>query len=380
MAQAFEFVETDAQSIHNTMLDNLMNEMSEPLYPGDERRIFADALTLVFVALYNDLNDTAKQRTLQYARGYVLDAIGEGRSTPRLGPSAASDTFRFRVSTAHASNIIIPMGTRITADGSVYFETTAAAVLQAGELYVDVLAVCTTAGEDYNGLGAGTVNVLVDLIPYIGSVSNLYGTSGGDNGEPYPWEDGGAGDERYRERIQLAGSTYSVAATLAGYKYFALLADPNVIDVAVDSPSANVIDIYVLMSGGEMPTEEELNKIKAIFTDDVRIMSDLVTVKAPSQAEYGIELKYYCTFGNEAQAVEAVEGAGGAIEVYNEWQTAALGRSINPDQLRAYIKKDDGSTGVERVEIVSPVYTALDKNEVAKFNGTIKVSHEIVTA
>lgn len=379
MAEKYDFVTTDTQSIYNSVLDNIMDEVNEPLYPGDERRIFAEALIMVLVAVYNDLNDAAQQRTLRHARGYVLDAIGEMRNTERLEPSAANDIFRFSVSAAQPNNIIIPAGTRITPDGSVYFATEAAAVLQAGNLYVDVKAVCMAAGEEYNGLGVGKVNVLVDLIPYISTVTNLNGTSGGDNGEPYPWEDDGTGDNRYRERIKLAPSTYSVAGPEAAYKYFALSASPNIIDVEIDSPGANKIDIYALMENGEIPTEKDLETIQAAFPDDVRPMTDIVTVKAPSQVEYGIEIKYYCTLDNETQAVQTVEADGGAVDLFNEWQTAALGRDINPDHLRKLILAPaDGTAAVDRVEVKSPTFQSLTKKQVAKFNGTITISHEVM--
>ena len=380
MAEKYDFVTTDTQSIYNSVLDNIMDAANEPLYPGDERRIFAEALIMVLVAVYNDLNDAAQQRTLRHARGYVLDAIGEMRNTERLEPSAAYDIFRFSVSVAQPNNIIIPAGTRITPDGSVYFATEAAAVLQAGHLYVDVKAVCMVAGEEYNGLGTGKVNVLVDLIPYISTATNLNGTSGGDNGEPYPWEDDGTGDNRYRERIKLAPSTYSVAGPVSAYKYFALSASPNIIDVEVDSPGANRVDIYALMENGEIPTEKDLETIQAAFPDDVRPMTDIVTVKAPSQVEYSIEIKYYCTLDNEAQAVQTVEADGGAVDLFNEWQTAALGRDINPDHLRKLILAPaDGTAAVDRAEVKAPAFQSLTKKQVAKFNGTVTISHEVMT-
>ena len=108
-------------------------------------------------------------------------------------------------------------------------------------------------------------------------------------------------------------------------------------------------------------------------------MTDVVTVKAPTQESYGIEIKYYCTLDNEAQAVQTVEADGGAIDLYNEWQTAALGRDINPDQLRKFILAPaDGTAAVDRVEVVAPIFKSLTKKEVARFNGTIIVSHEVV--
>ena len=376
MAERFDFLETDSKEIYDSILDFVMDEVDEPLYPGDERRLFLEAIILVVVQLYNNANDAAKQKTLQYARGYVLDALGENKNTKRLAPAAATDIFRFKVSAVQSSNIIIPEGTRITPDGEIYFATTAATVLQAGELYVDVQAECTTAGEAYNNLPAGSVNILVDLIPYISSAENLNGTSGGDDGEPYPWEDGGSGDNRYRERIRLASGAYSVAATESSIKYFALSADPDIIDVSVYSPSANVIYVYPLMKGGAVPTESDISKIQKVFGDDVRLMTDTITVKAPTQKSYDITLKYYCTLDNEAQAAKTVEAAGGAIDQYKEWQCGALGRDINPDYLKKLILAPaDGSTAVDRVDITKPVFTAIDDDEVAKFSGTITVTH-----
>lgn len=380
MAEKFDFVNTDAQSIYDTVLDCVMEEVNGPLYPGDERRIYTEAVIMVLVSVYNYMNDTAKQKMLQYARGYVLDALGERTDTMRLEPSPAQATFRFSVSALQTSNIVIPAGTRITPDGEIYFATQAATVLTAGDTYVDVLAICTTGGADYNGLVAGSVNVLVDMIPYIAAVENIEATKGGDDGEPYPWEDDGSGDERYRERIRLATSKYSTAGPAAAYKYYALSASPDIAAVEIDIPSANVVDIYALMTGGRVPTEDELQLIADAFPDDVRPMTDIVTVKAPTEQSYDIEITYYCTLDNEAKAVAAVEGSGGAIDLYNAWQTAALGRDINPDQLRAYLKKEDGSTGVERVTITKPEYKALNNKEVAKFSGSVVVSHEIVSS
>lgn len=380
MAERYDFVTTDAQEIYDTILDSLMDKVNEPLYPGDERRIFAEALIMVLVSVYNDLNDTAKQRTLQYARGYVLDALGEMRNTQRLAPSAASDVFRFSVAAARSSNIVIPEGTRITPDGEIYFLTDNVAVLQAGSLYVDVRATCNISGSDYNGLAAGSISTLVDLIPYISSVANQNGTSGGDDGEPYPWEDDGSGDNRFRERIKLALAAYSSAGSKAAYKFFALSADPNIIDVAVESPSGNTINIYPLMKGGAVPSSAEIAAIQAAFTDDVRPMTDVVTVAAPTQVSYNITIKYYCTADNEVQAIQTVEGAGGAIDQFKEWQCGALGRDINPDKLRALIlAPKDGTSAVDHVTVTYPAATTIDPDEVAKFSGTISVTHEVIT-
>lgn len=375
----YNFVETDSAKLYTAIIGNLMDYCDEPLYPGDERRIFGEALVAVLVSLYNEFNDKMKQRTLQNARGYVLDAIGDMfYRVERSAPAQAHAMFRFSVGEALAENIIIPAGTRITTDGSVYFATQETAVLQAGDTYVDLLGVCTTGGSDYNGFTAGTIGNLVDLIPYIASAQNITISTGGDDGEPYTEE----GDNRFRERISLSYAKLSTAGPESAYRYFALSADPDIIDVSIDVPSANVVDIYALMKDGKLPDEDALEKIEAaVSKDDVRPMTDTVTAKVPSTVAYTVNLKYYTTKTNEAATIQLIEAAGGAIDQYNEWQQSALHRNVNPDKLRELILAPlaaNGLTGAFRMDITGPTYTAVGKNEVARLSGSVTVSHEVI--
>ena len=373
------FNEIDSQEIYTQLIGGLMDSVGEPLYPGDERRIFGDALVAVFVALLNTVNDTARQKMLRWARGEVLDALGERYDVYRAEPAHASATFRFTVESARTENIIINQGTRITPDGQVYFATDKVAVLQAGQTYVDVEATCAEGGSAYNGYAIGSVSTLVDLIPYIATVSNTTVTAGGDDGEPYTEE----GDEHFRERIRLAPSAQSVAGPESAYRFLAMSADPDIVDVLPTSPTPCVVDLYVLMRGGAVPDQDTLDKVEAACSaDTVRPMTDQVTAKAPTQVSYDINIKYYCSIDNEAATIQAVEGEGGAIDQYNEWQCDALGRDINPDKLRALILSPnwaDGLVGAERVEVTAPTFTALDGTKVAKFSGTLTVTHEVVT-
>ena len=377
MAQPFDFTSTDSAEIYTAIIGALMDACDEPLYPGDERRIFGEALVAVLVGLYNEFNDKMKQRTLQYARGYVLDALGERLGVERAQPAQATATFRFAVDATQAENIIIPEGTRITTDGSVYFATAENTVLPAGSMTVDVLGVCMVGGSSYNGFTPGTIGTLVDLIPYISSATNTTISTGGDDGEPYTTE----GDDRFRERIRLAPAKLSTAGSESGYRYWALSADPDIVDVAIDCPeeTPNIVNIYPLMRGGAMPDEETLGKVEAACTGQtVRPMSDKVTALAPTEVEYRIELTYYCTKDDEAAVIQTIEGKGGAIDQYNAWQTAALARDINPDQLRRFILAPADGTGAVRVEVTKPTYQDLTKAQVAKLSGAPVVKHEVI--
>lgn len=372
----FDFVNTDSAAIYTEVITNLMIYCNEALYPGDERRIFGESLVNVFVGLFSEFNDKMKQRTLRYARGQVLDAIGDRYSVNRTEPTKARAVFRFSVSEPQALNIVIPAGTRITHDGSFYFSTMGVAVLSAGETHIDVEAECTEGGAQYNGYVAGNISTLVDLIPYISGVSNVTVSDGGDDGEPYTEE----GDERYRERIRLSPSTRSTAGPESAYRYFVLTADPDIVDVSVVCPEnePNTVNLYPLMKEGALPGNDVLEKVLAVLSDDVRPMTDKVQALSPEAVEYQVEIKYFCTKDNEAATVEAIEGAGGAIDQYNAWQTTALGRDINPDQLRRFVLAPANGVGALRVDVVKPSLVELGKAQVAKLSGAPIVTHEVV--
>lgn len=381
MSEQISFVETDSAKIYTTVIQSLMDSCNEALYPGDERRIFGEALVAVLVSVYSEFNDKMKQRTLRYARGTVLDAIGERLGVERLEPASASAVFRFSASAPMATNIIIPAGTRITTDGSVYFETQEAAVLQAGDMFVDIVGTCTEGGSAYNDYTAGSIASLVDLIPYISGAVNITDSAGGDDGEPYTTD----GDNRLRERIRLAPSALSTAGPESAYRYFVLSADPDIIDVAIDCPKdePNTVNIFPLMKGDKdgdrLPGTDTINKIVEVLDNDVRPMTDLVQVFAPQIVDYKIEIKCYCTKDDKPSTIEAVEGAGGAIEQYNKWQTTALGRDINPDQLRRFVLAPSTGTGALRVDVIEPTFQELSKWQVANYTGGVTVTYEVVT-
>ena len=373
---AIKFLETDALTVYNTIINSLADNVGEPLYPGDERRIFGEALAMVLMLVYNDLNDAGKQKALRYAKGEVLDALGDRVGVTRIEPTAASDIFRFSLESAQGNNITIPMGTRITNDGIIYFATDSVTTISKGNLYADVKATCLETGEAYNNIAAGEIDTLVDLVPYVARVENLNGTSGGDDGEAYDDD----GDDKLRSRIRLANAAFSVAGPEEAYKFYALSADAEIIDAYVASPSANIINIYPLMVGGELPDDKVIQAVTDVFTDDIRPMTDSVTVKKPTQVTYDINIKYYCTKENEQGAVNLVEMEGGSIDSYVEWQCGALGRDITPDALRRRIlESTDQGIIVERLDVIAPTFQELSGDKVAKFSGNLTVTHAVIT-
>lgn len=374
----FNFVEADAGAIYNDIIQSLEKNVNEPLYPGDERRIYGEAMVAVLVAMYSKMNDTARQSLLRYARGEVLDALGERTGTSRLASRRAVVTLRFYVTDPQSTNIIIPIGTKATPDGIAYFMTSTAGVIQAGQTSTDVSAIAEQAGTVYNGFAPDTIISLVDQIPYIERVTNITASRNGDDGEPYTE----AGDNRYRERIRLSPGKLSTAGPANAYQYWAMTADSEICDVRALSPYPGEVLIVPLMNNGGIPDVETLSAILKVVSDDaIRPLTDRVFVQAPTVVEYDIDLKYYTYSINEAEVITNIEGDGGAIDRFNNWQMGQLGRDINPDYLRRLILApdwEDNLAGAVRLDLVKPVFVEINETEVAKWSGKINVTHEVI--
>ena len=228
-----KFIDTEAGPIRDGILEDLENGVGDPLYPGDERRIFGEALAQVVVAVYNSVNDACRQKMLRYARGDVLDALGENRDTARLDPTFATTTLRFGVNEAVSHNIIIPARLRVTGDFIHYFLTDQTVVLYAGQLFVEVGATAEKGGADYNDAAIGELSQIVDLsdVAMIDYVTNTEPTGGGGDQET---------DEAYRERIREAENRLSTAGPEKAYRYWALSSSPIVTDAVVESETERI--------------------------------------------------------------------------------------------------------------------------------------------
>lgn len=367
-----DFLPVDSKEIYEEIITSLENGIDEELYPGDERRMFAEALALTIVSLFNTVNETAKQKMLKYATGDVLDALGERTATYRLKPRKASCVLSFSTAIPQTFNIIIPAGTKVCTSNELYFETDKEVVLKAGDLSVESNAESIEGGSIYNLLLPNTINKLVDLIPYVSAVTNITESLGGDNGEPYDTE----GDDHFRERIKLSSNKLSTAGPEDGYIYWAMSADPDIINVKIISPAPSVINIIPLMKGGKIPSQETLNKVVEICSSKkVRPLTDLVTASAPESKTFNIDIVCYVTEEKESDVIEAVKKSEGAVDQYILWQTAITGRDINPDQLRKYLLE----AGVLRIDVNEPVFYELDEFTVSQFNNVLNIEYRVVT-
>ena len=258
--------------------------------------------------------------------------------------------------------------------------------MEAGDLHVDVEAESLVGGSGFNGIPAGSLSTMIDRIAGVTGCTNTTPTTGGDDGEPYPYDpdthpegDNGEGDNRYRERIILSNSAHSTAGSENGYIYWAKTASSEIVDVKVISEQvAGTIEIVVMTKDGTASQDIIDKVLEACNAKDVRPMNDIVTVIAPEVIEYDIEIEYTVMDGNQVKALEDLSGENGACKRFAEYTGGRLGRDINPDLLHHYCMQS--STGeaqgaVWGCKIIFPVERELQDGQVAKWSGKLTL-HE----
>ena len=324
------------------------------LAAGDPIRVLLYAAALDLFQTEEYVDRAGKQDLLKYSYGEFLDNLAANRGVTRKAASAAVTTIRFTASEVKDYALSIPEATRVTNGDGIYFKTTEYAEIAAGAEYVDVEVVCTETGVRGNDLLAGQINVLVDPLPYIETVANITTSDGGAAEES---------DESLAERVYLAPSSYSVAGPSDAYAFWARTYNAGIGSVKPTTPEPGAVDLYILMADGTLPEDEMIEGLQEfIQSEEIRPMTDLVTVKRPGVVDYSIALTYYIRASDKARAVTIQQEVQEAVDAYVAWQSAEIDRDINPDELLRRIM----AAGAKRVELTAPAFTVVSDTEVAQ--------------
>lgn len=162
--------------------------------------------------------------------------------------------------------------------------------------------------------------------------------------------------------IKVSEESYTTAGPRGSYIYHAKAVSSQISDVSAESPQDGVADIRIMLYGGELPSEELIKEVQAYLSaDDIRPMTDKVTVAAPTTVDFDIELTYYIPKDKEASTKEIKRAVDLAVESYELWQTSKMGRDINPSYFYAILM----DSGIKRADIKKPVFTEIPKGSVA---------------
>lgn len=217
--------EKEEQELRAYFTDELTHK---PLYAGQ-----CEAAMISLISYQSSVNkikyaESLKMCLLRYAKGIWLDLYGEFWHCPRIKATPAEDVLQVKLFDVFEVDKILPKDSEIeTKDGLYVFKTLEDLIIPAGQMYGTVKIESELAGAALNDYAAGDINSLVKNYEYIESVTNLNGASGGSDPEE---------DDDYRERLFLAPEKLSTAGTETGYKYLAMSAHKDIIDVSVDLP------------------------------------------------------------------------------------------------------------------------------------------------
>ena len=317
--------------------------------------MYACAMQIYQAMQYADY--AGKMGFLKYANGEYLDNLAALHGVRRKKAEAATTILRFSTDKEMESAVGIPAGTRVTNGNEIYFATNEYAEIGAGCISAEVSATCTENGKKGNGLEAGELQILVNILPYISAVSNIEKTGGGTDEED---------DDNLKERIYFSTGSHSVAGPEAAYAYWTKSVSPLIRDVSVVSPSPGEVHVYFICEGGELPDDILLEKVKAVTANDnIRPLTDRVSVLAPDTADYNIEFTYYIAGSDKSSAVKIQENVHTAVRLYQEWQSEKIGRDINPSCLVQKIM----AAGAKRVIVKTPEFAAVSTTSIARCRG-----------
>jgi len=246
------FIERDVIKVTQELITQYEIMTGKKLYPAQVERLIIDLIAYREMLMRIGIQEAAKQNLVEYAIFPMLDYLGELVGVTRLPAQSARTTLSFTLSAIQNFDILIPAGTRVETKGGKYiFRTNSAATISAGLTTVDVNAVCESAGSASNGYIAGEINNILSPIPYVAKAENISVSLGGADEES---------DDRLRRRIKEAPERFSNAGSKGAYRFWAMSAHQDIIDVAIISPSPGVVNAYPLLVTGN-PTVEMLNLV-----------------------------------------------------------------------------------------------------------------------
>ena len=221
------------------------------------------------------------------------------------------------------------------------FQTHEPVVLIAGETSVTIKATCETSGIASNNYSIGSINNLITPLSYISKVENI------------TISDGGADDEdadSLRERIRQAPEKFSNAGSRGAYRYHTLSAHQSITDVAITSPSAGIVAIYLLTKDGN-PTEEIIKIVQNYLSDDkIRPLTDCVKIYSSEKVDFEIKAKIYLYKDSDADSV--IKTIEAKMKEYKISLSEKLGKDVIQTQIISIL---NSIYGVFKVVLETPI-------------------------
>jgi phage-related baseplate assembly protein len=331
------------------------------LQPAQVERLLINLYAYRESLVRNAIQFAAEQNLLAFASFPMLDYLGQLLSVSRLASQPAVTTLQFTLTSALTVPFTIAAGTLIgTNDGHFAFATSARITIPPGMIMASVAATATAPGAAANGYLPGQVNVQLSPSALIASAVNTAKTAGGSAPET---------DDHLRTRIQAAPNQFSVAGPVGAYRFFAISADPSIIDAQIISPAPGVVNAYVLTGPITVQPAAAPNSAgvagalllakvgAALNADSVRPLTDTVNALAVTEIDYQIDATV--TLYSDADPTATMAAASVAAQELALELAAKIQRDIVPSQIIAALSV----AGVYGVTLTAPMLTTLSAGQ-----------------
>jgi phage-related baseplate assembly protein len=319
-ATQVHYLTYDPDEIWLDMVATYVEAGGDILYPGDEKEMLLRGVLAIITQVFAGVDNALRMDTLRYAVRDYLDLYGEKRNCARIQAQAAQGeveiTFR---ATGQAK--VLPVGTALTADGERYYALTDP-VEHTGLAHTAIAQVtCTKEGGAGNGLLAGTQMQFAIPEPAAVSVYAHTDASGGRDKED---------DESYRERIRTYGLINITTGPEVQYRSAAMSVTSEIVDAKAVNAGAGKVGVYLILKSSEGAEAILASVLAALNAQNVRPLTDQVTVYEAEAMTYTLNVQYEADSGTDTAAAIAAAAAA-----YQDWQDNNIGRHFNPDRLMA---------------------------------------------
>ena len=351
----------DEDEIWQEMVLSYIGAGGDILYPGDEKEMLMRGVQQIIMLAFAGIDNALRMDTLRYAVREYLDIYGEKRGCYRIQAQAARATVTI---TTNATGVPVTMhaGTAMTQDGSIFWTIDEDLYLTGVAETLTAAITASTKGAVGNGLTAGMQMGMVVKNEAINSVIVATDASGGQNEED---------DETYRDRIREYGLNAITTGPAEQYERAAKEVSSEIIDANAINGGDGEVEVYLLPASSQGTAALIAAVEAALRAEDVRPLTDNVTVALATAKEYTLKINYAVHTGQNVSAA-----ISSAVNEYKEWQNKTIGRAFNPDRLKAllyqagcnYVEIDNSST----FDGGTAEYTEIDEDEYC--SGTITLA------
>lgn len=179
----------------------------------------------------------------------------------------------------------------------------------------------------------------------------------------------GETDDRLRQRTQLALEGFSTAGPKGAYIFHALSVSSEIKSVSVKSPEPGKVLVTILSNNGNGIVADDLlnNVLRKLTDDDIRPLTDFVTVQKTQIINYSVEA-IITVYPGPSSALVKIEAKAALEKFVNERH--AIGKVVAISGIYDALHVD----GVKKVELVQPLNDVITTNEQAAYCANISIS------